>query len=181
MTSITPPKFDKHGFWAELKECKAENCLKHSKQPHEKAAKRITVLVSNAFLSHCPPDSNAHRIFVLALESSVYRLCKEKKLDCDRLPAEDNWFYYWTNPTRGRESRKITTNEFEEHSISNADNDPKAELFANIITDYLALEEEEEEHEQPVCTDSQRKGNGRHARHKEGRSGKVKKERLSLR
>jgi len=79
-------QFNKQKFWDELSVIKSEYSIKVSKRPHNRSAKRITILLSNAYLS-C--NGSVH--WVQCLESALYRQCKEKKIDCDQLDMEDNW------------------------------------------------------------------------------------------
>ena len=166
----------------EVKHLKKEYGIKTSKQPHARSAKRITILISTAFLG---AGGSVHR--VQCLKSALYRHCKAKKLDCDALAMEANTHSYISKRKgKGGKShtvygQKLYSNEFLDWSICvTATATPKAELFANIITDHLAQEEIYDE-EQELPGDRQREGDFRNTRHKEGRFRKVKEARLTLR
>jgi hypothetical protein len=184
LLTVNPMKtqFDKHGFWNEIKHIKKEFDIKISKKPHSKSAKRITILISTAFLN-C--GGSVH--WVQCLESAIYKLCKAKKLSCDRLEMEDNWqVYICRRKGKGGKphkdyGKKLYSNEFNEWAICTTDtNSPKAKLFANIITDHLALEEIYDD-EQELPGSSKRERDIGNSRYKEGRFKKTKEARLTLR
>ena len=148
--------FDKQKFWNDLSALKKESSIKISKKPHSRSAKRITILISAAYLAN---GGSVH--WVQCLESAFYRQCKAKRLDCDRLEMEDNWQSYACRRTKGPGSqhhgKKMKSNEFDEWNICTTDkNSPKAELFANILTDYLAMEECYDDQELPGSCERER-------------------------
>jgi hypothetical protein len=176
-------QFDKHRFWNEIKHIKKEYGIKISKKPHARSAKRITILTSTAFLR-----SNGSVHWVQCLESALYRHCKAKKLDCEKLAMEDNTrSYICRKKSNGGKphkdyGKKLYSNEFLDWSICvNATTTPEVELFANIITDHLALEEIYDDDEQELSGSSKRERGIRNSRHKEGRFKKIKEARLTLR
>ena len=148
--------FDKQNFWNDLSALKKESSIKISKKPHSRSAKRITILISAAYLAN---GGSVH--WVQCLEPVLYRQCKAKRLDCDRLGMEDNWQSYTCRRKKGSGSqncgKKMTSNEFDEWAICTTEtSSPNAEQFANILTDYLALEEHYDEQELPGSSERER-------------------------
>ena len=45
-------QFNKQKFWDELRVIKREYSIKVSKKPHNRSAKRITILISTAYLAY---------------------------------------------------------------------------------------------------------------------------------
>jgi hypothetical protein len=75
--------------------------------------------------------------------------------------------------------KKTCIDEFNEWAICAIDtNSPKAELFANIITDYLT-QEESDDHEQILPGSSKRERDTSDSRHQERLVKKVKKARFT--
>ena len=175
-------RFDKYTFWNEIKHIKREYGLRISNRPHARSAKRITILISTAYLKS---GGSVH--WVQCLESAIYRMCKARKLDCDRLEMEDNTQAYICrrkskSGKREKEyGKKLYSNEFNEWALCTADSvNPEIETFANMLTDYLAQEEDYDDEPQ-LSGDCKREGDTRNPRHKEGRFSKTKKGRLALR
>jgi len=137
--------FDKETFWEEVKRVKNEYDVRISSKHSARSAKRITILVSNAFLSCIGGTSGTDYLFhwTQCLEAELFRACKEKCLDCDSLELEAMERNYFCRKTQ----KKVFATAFDNHRIcTNAtDASPKARLFADIITDLLALEEVKED------------------------------------
>ncbi len=136
--------FDKHAFWEEMKRIKGEYTIRVSKKPSGRAAKRITILISTAYLA-C--NGSVHSI--QDLESEIYRAVKEKHLDCDPLEMEAVERSYVCRDKKSKLSgRKIKETQFDSHRICTSEHPgqeiPKAALFADILTNYLTLEKEEQ-------------------------------------
>ena len=133
--------FDKETFWEEVKRVKNEYDIRISSKHSARSAKRITILVSNAFLSCIGETSGTDYLFhwVQCLEAELYRACKERNLECDPLELEAMERNYFCRKTQ----KKVFATAFDNHRISAiiTGDIPKARLFADIITDLLALEE----------------------------------------
>lgn len=131
--------FDKYTFWEEMARIKSDYKIRISQKPSARAAKRITILITTAYLS-C--DGSVH--WVQDLETAVYEAVKEKHLECDPLEMEyEDRSYICRNKKSPLHGRKIMATRFDNHMIcTNAMGEaPKAKLFADILTEYLALEE----------------------------------------
>jgi len=126
--------FDKVAFWEELRWVKDEYDIRVSGKVSNRSAKRITVLVSNAYL-----ESNGDIHWIQCLEAELYKACKERNLECDPLELESMERNYYCRKTR----KKVFATAFDNHRINTIiiGETPKARLFAEIITDYLVLEE----------------------------------------
>ena len=134
--------FDKYTFWELIAKHKEDYDIRVSASSSKRSAKRITILVSNAFLS-CIGEVNATDYlfhWIQCLEAELYRACKERNLECDPLELEAMERNYFCRKTR----KKVFATAFDNHRINTTiiGETPKAKLFADIITDYLALEEE---------------------------------------
>jgi hypothetical protein len=139
--------FDKVAFWEELRWVKDEYDIRVSGKVSNRSAKRITVLVSNAYL-----ESNGDIHWIQCLEAELYKACKERNLECDPLELEAMERNYFCRKTR----KKVFATAFDNHRINTTiiGETPKAKLFADIITDYLALEEEVQDDTQLSRSDS---------------------------
>jgi len=133
--------FDKETFWEEVKRVKNEYDVRISSKHSARSAKRITILVSTAFLSCIGGASGTDYLFhwTQCLEAELFRACKEKRLDCDPLELEGMERNYFCRKTQ----KKVFATAFDNHRISAiiTGDIPKARLFANITTDLLTLEE----------------------------------------
>ena len=133
--------FDQLEFVGELRRIKGEYDIRVSKNPPKRSAKRITILVSTAFLSCIGGASGTDYLFhwTQCLEAELFRACKEKRLDCDPLELEGMERNYFCRKTQ----KKVFATAFDNHRISAiiTGDIPKARLFANITTDLLTLEE----------------------------------------
>jgi hypothetical protein len=134
--------FNNHKFWDEMERIKGDYSIRVAKKPHKRSAKRITILVSTAYI-----ESGGWIHWVQALEAEVYRAVKDKHLDCDPLEMEhEDRSYTCRNKKSKLFGKKIRAARFENHMICEvADDVPKAALFAGILTDYLALEKEDKD------------------------------------
>jgi len=166
--------FDKHRFWDALKTIKQEYNIKQGTKPSLKSAKRFTVLVSCAYL-----EANGSLHWIDCLESALFRCCKEKNLQCDKLAMEDDTQSY-TCKRKGKDyGRKMYSNQFEEFKISAAEGDyPKATTFAEYLTDFLLMEVIDE---QDISRNSERAGVTTNTRHQKRGIRGTQKKRLALR
>jgi len=107
--------------------------IRVAKKPSARAAKRITILISNTYLA-C--SGSIH--WVQELEAEVYRAAKERGLECDSLELEAMERNYYCEKRR----RKLFATAFDNHRINTTivGDTPKARLFAEIVTDFLTLE-----------------------------------------
>ena len=107
--------FDKEQFWSAIKQFKQDYNINVGNKVCLKSCKRITILVDIAYLQ---AKGSLH--WIDCLESEVYRCCREKQLQCDRLPMEDNNMGYTCKKKGHRDyGRKMYSNEFEEFKIKN--------------------------------------------------------------
>ena len=147
--------FDKYTFWELIAKHKEDYDIRVSASSSKRSVvKRITILVSNAFLS-CIGEVNATDYlfhWIQCLEAELYRACKERNLECDPLELEAMERNYFCRKTR----KKVFATAFDNHRINTTiiGETPKAKLFADIITDYLALEEEVQDDTQLSRSDS---------------------------
>lgn len=129
-------------FWEEMGRVKGEYDIRVSSKRSNRAAKRITVLVSTAFLSSIGDAGGTDHLFhwVQCLEAEVYRAAKERGLGCDPLELEAMERNFYCRKTR----KKVFATAFDNHRINTIiiGETPKARLFADIITDFLTPEEE---------------------------------------
>ena len=170
-------KFDKYRFWKEVKRIKDEYTICVSKKPHARSAKRITILISNAYL-----ESGGWIHWLQDLQAEVYRAVKERRLDCDPLEMESVDKSYICRKEKSKQyGKKFKWTQFENHMICTEVHDrreiPKATLFAGILTDYLLLEREEEENGARDCSG---KRFNRNLRSKQGSHVSVKKKGASI-
>lgn len=81
--------------------------------PHKRSTKRITILVSEAYLT-----SGGSIHWVQDLEAEVYKLCKEYYLDCDPLEMESvDRSYICINEKSKLYGKKIKATQFDNHMI----------------------------------------------------------------
>ena len=81
--------------------------------PHKRSAKRISILVSEAYLTL---GGSIH--WVQDLEAEVYKLCKECQLDCDPLEMESaDRSYLCKYKKSNLYGRKIAATKFDNHKI----------------------------------------------------------------
>ena len=168
--------FDKELFWQAMKEIKKDYHIRQTSKPSARSAKRIIVLTICAYFK---AGGEVH--WVPCLESALYRCCKEKNLECDRLAMEDNNMPYTCKRKGHRDfGRRLSSNQFDEFSISTTEGDyPKARTFAEYLTDFLLLEVITDE--QDISRSSERAGVVTDFRHqKRGIRGTTKK-RLAIR
>ena len=125
--------FDKYTFWEEIARIKSDYKIRVSQKPSARAAKRITILISNTYLA-C--DGSIH--WVQELEAEVYRAAKERGFECDSLELEAMERNYYCE--KGR--RKVFATVFSDHRINTSivGDTLKARLFAQIVMDFLTLE-----------------------------------------
>jgi hypothetical protein len=127
-----------NGFWKDMVRIKNDYHIRVAKKPSARAAKRITILVSNTYLA-C--GGSIH--WVQCLESEVYRAVKESGLECDNIELEfQDRSYICRNRKTSICGRKINATAFDNHRINTTEveDTPKARLFAEIVTDFLTLE-----------------------------------------
>jgi len=168
----------KNTFWELIAKHKEDYDIRVSASSSKRSAKRITILVSNAFLS-CIGEVNATDYlfhWIQCLEAELYRACKERNLECDPLELEAMERNYFCRKTR----KKVFATAFDNHKINTTiiGETPKAKLFAEIITDYLALEEVQDATE--LSRNNQRKRFTRTFEYKEERPLSFKKKGAAL-
>jgi hypothetical protein len=142
----------KNTFWELIAKHKEDYDIRVSASSSKRSAKRITILVSNAFLSCIGEVNGTDYLFhwIQDLEAELYKACKEQGLDCDGLEMESvDRTYICKNKKSPLYGRKIKATAFDNHRINTTivGDTPKARLFAEIVTDFLTLEGGEKDEE----------------------------------
>jgi hypothetical protein len=102
--------------------------------PHKRSAKRITILVSEAYLTS---DGSTH--WVQDLEFEVYRLCKEYYLDCDPLEMEATDRSYVCRDKKSKlHGKKTAATQFDNHMIGTKNFSRQDVALARAIVHYFA-------------------------------------------
>jgi len=102
--------------------------------PHKRSAKRITILVSEAYLT-----SGGSIHWVQDLEAEVYKLCKEYHLDCDPLEMESADRSYICKDKKSKSyGRKIAATQFDNYMISERNFSREDIPLARALVHYFA-------------------------------------------
>jgi len=101
--------------------------------PHKRAAKRVTILVSEAYLV-----SGGSIHLVQDLEFEVYKLCKEYCLDCDELEMEAADRSYICKDKKSKlYGRKVIATQFDNHMIGTKNVSRQDVTLARAIVHYF--------------------------------------------
>ena len=110
--------------------------------PHKRSAKRITILVSEAYLVADRTAGSIH--WVQDLEAEVFKLSKEHRLDCDELEMEheDRSYTCRKKDKKGKPHRdygkKFYATQFDNHLINETNFSKEDIPLARAIVHYFA-------------------------------------------
>jgi hypothetical protein len=140
-------------------------------RPHKRSPKRITILVSEAYLT-----SGGSIHLVQDLQADVYKLCKEYFLDCDPLEMESVDRSY-----RCRKTGKLyTATKLDNYLISTRNFSREDIPLATAIVHYFTYHFYKQEDQRNGTRDCRGKRFNRNTRSKQGSHVSVKEKRTSI-
>jgi hypothetical protein len=149
--------------------------------PNPRAAKRIVILVSEAFLV---VGGDVH--YCQNLEAEIYKLCKEYFLDCDELEIEsaDKSYICRRKGKKGKPhkdcGKKFCATQFDNHLINETNVARENIPLARAIVHYFAYHYFKKEGNKNGTRDRRGKRFNRNLRSKQGSHVSVKKKRTSI-
>ncbi|MBW1853312.1 MAG: hypothetical protein JRJ00_01300 [Deltaproteobacteria bacterium] len=149
--------------------------------PHKRSAKRITILVSEAYL-----NSGGSIHWIQDLEAQVYRLSKEYCLDCDPLEMEsiDRSYICRKKDGKGKPHRdygkKFCATQFDNHLINETNISKEDIPLARAVIHLFVYNYYKREDEKNGPRDRSRKRFNRNPRSKQGSHVSATKKRASI-
>jgi len=149
--------------------------------PHKRSAKRITILVSEAYLT-----SGGSIHLVQDLEAEVYKLCKEHCLDCDPLEMEsvDRSYICRKKDGKGKPHRdygkKFYATQFDNHLINETNISKEDIPLSRTVIHLFVYNYYKREDEKNGTRDRSGKRFNRNLRSKQGSHVSVKKKGASI-
>ena len=174
MTSV-PEVFNQHDFATELRRVKDEYSVKPAVRNDRRSSKRVTILVSTAYLK-CGGSVQ----WVQEIEAHLMRALKETPLTCDPLEMEDNdRSYICRKEESPHYGRKITATQFENHLVNErcwvSETLPIVKAILKILT-----EEVKEDVRSEFQKHHLRRGVEEAVEDQQGATGEYEKERVTL-